>query len=112
MASQDSQCEIKVNSARPSKTRRKTQTPRLPGMEAYSFKPVSCRYSKYVSLSASRVTPRQIRAIIFLALACKYAERFWQETLIMASSAALLWLPHERGARAYVNKTPPFPEAF
>jgi len=30
----------------------------------------------------------------------------------MASSAALLWLPHERGARAYMNKTPPFPEAF
>jgi hypothetical protein len=24
----------------------------------------------------------------------------------------LLWLPHERGARAYMNKTPPFPEAF
>src|SRR4029077_2081448 len=97
MASQDSQCEIKVNSARPSKTRRKTQTSRLPGAEAYSFKPVSCRYSKYVSLSASRVTPRQIRAIIFfLALAWKCAERFWQETVIMASSAALLSLPHER----------------
>jgi hypothetical protein len=47
-----------------------------------------------------------------LALACKYAERFWQETVIMASAAALLWLPHERGARAYMNKTPPFPEAF
>jgi hypothetical protein len=30
----------------------------------------------------------------------------------MASSAALLSLPHERGARAYINKTPPFPEAF
>jgi hypothetical protein len=30
----------------------------------------------------------------------------------MASSAALLSLPHERGARAYINKTPPFPEAL
>jgi hypothetical protein len=30
----------------------------------------------------------------------------------MASSAALLSLPHERGSRAYINKTPPFPEAF
>jgi len=30
----------------------------------------------------------------------------------MASSAALLWLPHEPGARAYMNKTPPFPEAL
>jgi hypothetical protein len=39
-------------------------------------------------------------------------KRFWQETVIMASSPALLWLAHERGARAYMNKTPPFPEAF
>ena len=30
----------------------------------------------------------------------------------MASSAALLRLPHERGARACMNKTPPFPEAI
>src|ERR1700691_4125494 len=65
MASHESQSEIKVNSDLPSYTRRKTHTPWLPGMDAYSFRPVFCRYWKYVSLSASRVTPRQIRAIIF-----------------------------------------------
>src|SRR5579863_2759384 len=33
-------------------------------MAAYSFRPVFCKYVKYVSLSTSRVTPRQMRAIM------------------------------------------------
>src|SRR5690348_2712735 len=44
--------------------RRRTRTPRFPGVAAYSRNPVRWRYARYASLSAALVAPLQLRTII------------------------------------------------
>lgn len=64
MASRESQREMRRNSARSFRIRRRTYTPRFPSVFLYSGRPVLLRYSKYSSAHDACVRPRHSRAII------------------------------------------------